>query len=252
LLGELRPHVAYITLRVPDAHPQDLRINVGGEVISDALYGVPYPVTPGDVAIDATGSGIESFHRQINIAAGASQDVDVALAHATTSTASSGGPTESVSSGSTTVVTTTSTTITSNGSIAATNANNTARSDVTPARSPIVTYGPFVLGGIGLVALGTSIGLFVARNSAVSGCMVLTDEILCPNDPVILMRAQSAPTFNAVADVMLGVGIVALAGGVAWFVANRVMSRPRTETRQTSFNVVPSQNGLFFSLTRGF
>ena len=239
LLTELRPHVGYVTVRVADSRPADLRITVSGDVISDALYGVPYVVTPGDVVIDAVGTGIQPYHQTVTIAAGASIDVPMTFAAAlvTNDVTSSSSP-EPTSSGPPEVVV----------------------SDTTPGHapvrvvppSPINTYGPIVLGGVGLVGVFTSIGFFVARNAAVSGCMVQSAQILCPDAPTYT-RAQPAPTFNALADITLGVGIVAIAGAAAWFVANRLTGHAPSDSRRASMIfAAPSADGFVVSFQRGF
>jgi hypothetical protein len=79
LVADLGARVGHVTLQVPTPAPQGLEIRVAGQPVSDAFWGAPFVVTPGNVMVDASAPGRQPFHQEIAVAAGASQDISIAL-----------------------------------------------------------------------------------------------------------------------------------------------------------------------------
>ncbi|MEZ4405626.1 MAG: PEGA domain-containing protein [Polyangiales bacterium] len=99
--------------------------------------------------------------------------------------------------------------------------------------------GPWIVAGTGvaLVALG---GVFWAlRESAVGNCTVEAEAIACPTSADV-SRAQGAAGMGIAANVSLGVGIAATAGGVLWM----LLGRPREQgARAVRVGVTPLARG---------
>lgn len=111
----------------------------------------------------------------------------------------------------------------------------TPNPEVRTARGP--GAGPWAVAGTGaaLVALG---GVFWAlRESAVGNCTVESDAIACPTASDA-SRAEGAAGMGLAANVSIGVGLAAVAGGVLWV----VLGRPR-ERSVATVSVSPTTTG---------
>jgi tetratricopeptide (TPR) repeat protein len=74
----LLPTLPKLTIRAPTA-PPDAHVTRDGIVVPVGAFGAPIPVDPGHHVIEATASGRISFHREIDIATGATTSVVVTL-----------------------------------------------------------------------------------------------------------------------------------------------------------------------------
>ncbi|MEI8258956.1 MAG: hypothetical protein WCJ30_25080, partial [Deltaproteobacteria bacterium] len=77
MIASLRPRVGYVVLHA-EGRPPELQIRVAGQPVNVILLDADYAVTPGDVAIEATGRG-SSFATHVSVTAGAHMRVDVQL-----------------------------------------------------------------------------------------------------------------------------------------------------------------------------
>lgn len=82
LVTALEPRVGRVTLRVAEPLPAGLTITVAGALVADALWGVPYPVQPGAVLIEASAPRHVAFRQEITVVPGASREVTITLADA--------------------------------------------------------------------------------------------------------------------------------------------------------------------------
>jgi hypothetical protein len=78
LVKKLRPKVAEIVIK-PEKTFDGLVVTVGGLVVSDALYGVPYIVTPGEITIEATSPNHEPFRTTVKVEARQQIEVPIHL-----------------------------------------------------------------------------------------------------------------------------------------------------------------------------
>jgi hypothetical protein len=243
---QLRPRVGLVTVRVPSPAPPGLRVTVGGNVLNEALYGVPYVVDPGTVVIEATAADRTPFRQEVSVAAGQTLDVNVDLAVAPTP------PRE------TTITTTTgtvaSTTQTPSGSAGSQGTGGLVTTgpgpgpiDVQPPRrGPGV--GPYLVMGAGAATLGASLVFFLLRNGAIGDCVVEEPNLVCPNEES-RMRALDAPTYNTLTNVTLGVGIAAVAGGALWWALS---PRSGGTSGRAALHVAPLAGGAYLGIHGGF
>ena len=103
-----------------------------------------------------------------------------------------------------------------------------------------VPAGPIIVGSLGVASTVTAAVFFGLRQSAQGNCMQEGRALVCPSN-ADAMRANAAITYNTVADVTLGVGLAAIAGGVLWYVLDR-RANERTAVRAS---VSPNAHGVF-------
>ena len=90
--------------------------------------------------------------------------------------------------------------------------------------------GPWIVAGAG-VALAAVGGIFWAlRHDAIGSCSVESDAIACPT-AADAARAEGAAGMGLAANVSLGVGIAAAAGGVLWSLIGRSTERATPSAR---------------------
>jgi hypothetical protein len=77
MITSLRPRVGYVILHA-DAAPAGLQLRVAGQPVNVILLDADYAVTPGDIAIEASGPGTH-FATRVTVAVGAHQRIDVQL-----------------------------------------------------------------------------------------------------------------------------------------------------------------------------
>jgi hypothetical protein len=231
LVDELRHVVGSVTVRVASPRPDGLRISVAGEAIDASAIGLPYVVTAGHVVVEATAPGYEAFHREIEIAAGSSGDVNVALTPVVTQTTASAAPTPQP-----------------------TERHVAVASTSTPAPTPVaehparrVTHWPvggFVVAGAGVLALGAA-GLFYGlRANAIADCTSINGTLNCPVSDMDRVSSE-LPTWTIATDVALGVGGLALAAGALWLIAGR---STETVTESPRVFLVPEPHGGMISI----
>jgi hypothetical protein len=196
LVAALEGHVARVTLRVSET-PEGTTVQVANRSLPPAVWGVAVPVDPGDVEVRVQCPDGRSYARTLHLASGANEEVVVTLSAAPSAA---------------TVIPTPE---------AATPRPVEVRIDPSPrARSgsgPGV--GPWVLAGVGVVALGSA-GLFWAlHGSAVTERDAACDANGC--DPSSVDANARAQTFTTAANVGLALGGAALVGGAVWFLVAR-------------------------------
>jgi hypothetical protein len=74
----LAPRVGRVAVRV-EPRPAGLRVEVAGHELAAAVVGLPYPVTPGTVVVRASAPGYRAAERRVDVAAGRTADVALAL-----------------------------------------------------------------------------------------------------------------------------------------------------------------------------
>lgn len=70
--------IGRVTVRVASP-PEGVSVRIAGDALAPALFGLPYPVPPGAVRVEASAPGFDAWQREVAVAAGASVDVDVSL-----------------------------------------------------------------------------------------------------------------------------------------------------------------------------
>ena len=197
LATSLRTRVGHVVVNARE-HVSGMHVQIAGNEIPEALWGVPVVVNPGNVTIDASAPGRRPFHQEVAVAAGANTDVPLAL----TVEPASAAPAIVVASAS------------------------PAPLEVRDAPAPRASgpgAGPWVVMGVG--ALGViSFGVFGAlqlgavgdRDMHCGGTLAMCATASDANYQLAVSDQSRAQTYTIVADVSLGVGIVALAGGLIW------------------------------------
>jgi hypothetical protein len=225
LQTSLVPRVAHVTLHVSEPRDPHLTVVVAGEVLRETLYGLPYPVNPGDVVVEwYIGSGPHS-RSAVHVAPGATVTIDVtppANESASREVPSPATPPPHASAPPTV------TTHTQPTPTAVAHPSSTATAH--PANASHVPVGPVVaiaVGAAGLVAAGVFYGL---RMSALSGCNVHADYVGCATSPEV-SAAANANTDTIIADVAVGVGAVAIVAGVVWWIVQRPSASEQTSAR---------------------
>ncbi len=237
LATSLQTRVGTVTVHVPDDAPPEVHVRVQGGEISRPLWGVPCPVTPGSVLVEATGPGDTTFRRQVTVDGGGNVEVTVSLASAT----------RSVPVPSTPVVTATASPVPVRvnpvvapiAPIASTPAPERAASSSGPG------LGPWVVGGVGVVAMGLGAVFFGLSAGAVSSRNAACGTQYC--EPAAVDFQNTAVTDNLVGWITMSVGAAAVAGGVVWLVTGRSQ---RPEARPSAFNlrVTPTAGGAFVGI----
>jgi len=78
LVDQTRSRVGYVVAR--PAHPvQGLSVKIAGSDVPSSLYGERYPVTPGDVDVDAAAPGYHPLHLRLHVDAGVAPEVALDL-----------------------------------------------------------------------------------------------------------------------------------------------------------------------------
>jgi hypothetical protein len=70
--------VGNVVVKVND-EPDGLVVKVAGREIKKVEYGDSYPVDPGDVVVDATAPGYDSFHAKVSVGKGGTKSISVSL-----------------------------------------------------------------------------------------------------------------------------------------------------------------------------
>jgi hypothetical protein len=112
-----------------------------------------------------------------------------------------------------------------------------------PARRG-VPAGAIALWSVGGASLVLGVVGAVLHGAAGADCTVSGDVATCPN-AAAAERAQDAGTWATMANVGLGVGLAALAGGTVWWIVDRVQGAPRDATApRVSAGVGPASASL--------
>jgi hypothetical protein len=212
LVSDLRLRVGHIVLQLANA-PADVHVTVGGTEVPRALWGVPYVVTPGTIAIEVTSPHHETTHQSVSVERGQSANVELQLGaeQAGASTASS-APSGTASQ----------------------TPDQSARSTSHPAASSI-PIGPVVMlaaGAVFLIVGGIAAALQSGQVSQVNHeCGGDYANCMAPD----LVRARSdydtAVTYTIVADTGFALAAVAGVGGAIWWI---VSARGHRETARST------------------
>ncbi len=139
LVESVRTRVGRVVIQVPTPVPDGLTVTVEGEVLDPALYGVASVVSPGHVVIEARARGRRTFRAERDVAAAATESVQVELAA-------------------------------ESGQDLAASDRGASGSDRRPQGTSVARPVGAVIAGIGLVALGVGVGLWVDTGSAYDRC----------------------------------------------------------------------------------
>ena len=236
LRDSLRRRVGTIALRLPQPAPAGLRLRIQGSEVVAALWGVPYPVMPGAITVEAN-ADTGTFRREVSVAAGQEAQVTVELTPSPTPPPIT--PTDpntttgasSVSGASPSPLTTTS-------------PPPPPPPPPPPAAGP--GAGPWVLVGSGGAAAGAGLALYLIGYDIFDGLQAI------PDDTTRRPEYDRGVAFAVSGDVLMGVGGAAVAGGLLWY----FLARPRAESTAAraslQWGVVPSANGLRVELQGTF
>jgi len=212
VMDTLRSRIAIIVVRVPQPAPQGLSILVQGQPLAASSYDRPMVVAAGSIAVEATAQGQPPFRTTVTLAAGASEDVQIALQPSAT-----GGQPRVIPS-------------------------------PPPRRgNPTLVVAGAVTAGVGAATMIASAVTFAMRNSALGNCTIQPDRIVCPSQ-MDADRAAGGGTFNTLTNVLLPVGAALTAGGAALLVVGLVSGGPREGARAarrgTWMSVAPRTDGV--------
>lgn len=215
----MRPRIARVQVGVPVPSPADVRVRVNGVEVPRALWGVDYPVLPGNVVVEASVPDGRTFRESHVTPAGASWGVTVEFPAVPPPLPPR---------------------------------PQHPHIEVTPPPPPPPPRSvvPWVVVGAGAAVAVSSAIFFGLQQSAQSD-----RERLCPNDASgggacptadALTQATSAQsserTYNTAGWVLAGVGGAAAIGGVVWALTSRGdASPPRTALR---WSVTPTADGV--------
>lgn len=215
--SSLAPRVAFVTLTVPSVEGASVRVD--GVALDRERWGRTITRGAGSVVVEAEAPGRRRFRREINLRAGVTERVAIALP-ATESSAPSVA---------------------------------TPELPTQPETRSGPGAGPWVLVGVGAASLIASGVFFALRGGALSDRDALCESSsgdCVTSDPGAAARAQNAQsdavTFNTVSMVTLGVGAAAVAGGLIWWLAGRGSSR--SERPRAALMFVPSASGGVFGI----
>ncbi|MDO9022899.1 MAG: hypothetical protein Q8S73_09940 [Deltaproteobacteria bacterium] len=221
LVAETGRRVVRVIVHVPTPAPAGLMVRVHDAELPPTLYDIPYPVAPGVVVVEASAPGHLPFRRELQVAASQTALVDVRLEPAAvTPPVVAALPPVAI----------------------APPPSRPPRPVEAGPRGPGV--GPWIVAGTGATALILG-GVFYALASGarddraadcVGGCSPVSEE-----------HDARYVDFLKATNVALVVGGAALAGGVTWFLIDRLTHR---ESRPTALrlDLTPSAAGLTLGL----
>lgn len=226
LATDLRGRIARVTVQVPSPVPSGLVVRVAGNSLADALWGVPYVVTAGPISIDASAPGYRTFHQEMTVAAGATSEVPVTLERVSTTT---------------------------NEPIVEPSSEPPATVTPTPSggHAPI---GPIVVMGVGAVGIILApVFYFALRAPAADRANAICPNFMCADQAALTMaqpHRDAASTWNALTWVAGGVGVAAVAGGLAWL----LLTRPRANASApvNAWHVAPTPDGFVVGVHGSF
>ncbi len=234
LLTLNQSRVVLVTVVVPSNPAPGIVVRVGSRVIVQSEFGLPLPIDPGELLVEATAPNVEPFRVAVRGIAGAFNRTEIPARFSASNGPSSTNTSTNINAGSTP---------NPNPNLA----SNPSRIDPptsSPRREPPVQShvgaGPFVLGGIAVVSFGLSGGFAVLQSAAFSaaGCRPSGGDILCSNaTQVQAFMSPTGPdpyTPNLLLNASLGVGAAALVGGVTWLIVGATRSTPTHQSRASN------------------
>ncbi|WP_437675712.1 hypothetical protein [Sorangium sp. So ce131] len=197
---------------------EGLSVRVAGKAVDSALFGIAIPVDPGDIAIEASAPGHESWTATVKIRAGAVETVSVPALKRAASAPPAGAEAEAAAPDAPPPARAAERPGSGPGS------GNPAESKMNPLR-----LAGLVAGGVGVVGIG--LGSFfgvkaIAKNSDAKGYCPRGNTCDDPRGVTLTDEAQSAAT---VANVAIGVGAAALAGGVVLYLVGAPRQEPQVQ-----------------------
>lgn len=218
LSSTLSQQVGRVVVRVLSP-PEGTVLRVAGAEVNSALWGVGYPVVPGEVRIEAETPEGARFERTVSVAIGATEEVEVTLP----------APPQ-----------------------------RARPIDVRPPLTTTrVTRGagagPWVVMGVGAATLGASLAFFLLREDALSTrdaeCGLYgAGPGFCTNRVLAEGADADYRTFTALTNVSLGLGAAAIAAGALWLVLGREES-VITHPARTSLSLSPAGDGAMLQLS---
>ena len=240
LVESLRSRVGSVTVHTPEPAPAGFQVRVQGGSLTSALWGVPYPVLPGTIVVEALAADGATFRTEVVVHGGANREVTVALTRAAPPPA----PVVTPATASVAPAPAAATTV---AAVTPATPRPSAPAPVTrptPARG--AGAGPWVLVGAGVASLGAAAGVYLGlRQSALDEVASQCGTAVCA--PTALAPLDRARAYTVVAEVALGVGVAAVAGGVVWY----LLARPHGESgsaRVARWGVAPTVGGMLVSL----
>lgn len=175
-LQSVEGHVGFVTVRAPGA-PATARLRLGAEALGAAALGVRLPRDPGPVSVDVVAEGFRPFHREVTVAAGASDEVVVELEALPAQVVTPLAP----------------------------------RPTVTTTTGGGVRVAGFVIGAVGLASLGAFAALGSMTSSRYDD-LVAACRTRCP--PSRVPDIDAGESMQLGANIALGVGVGAVVLGV--------------------------------------
>lgn len=209
---QTRSEIGLLTVTINGARPADLRVSVGGRVLSEGLIGVPSAVNPGRVIIEASAHGYRTTRREVDVPRGGNEAIALELEQ---------DPHVPVGRG-------------------AAGLEGGGETNLDLGGRPVTRTRPISIGAVVVTAAGgallASSGLFFAlRQGGFGPCSVVNGSAVCPDMQSVdqlAANADSMETMNTLTNVALIGGTIVLAGGVAWLVADRVTAREQVVSRR--------------------
>lgn len=220
IVASTERRVGRITVHVPSPALPGLAVRVQQVELPTTLYGVPYPVVPGAVVVEASAPGRLPFRREVQVAASETSTVDVHLDAAPVVVA-------------TPVVL-----------------------PVAPVARPVAApsrgtgAGPWIVAGTGAAALVLG-GVFYALASGERSDRDAACDHGIDCRPEAQTHDERYASYLTATNVALGVGAAAVAGGATWFLVSRLGRRDATRSA-LRWNVSPSASGLTLGLGGSF
>lgn len=227
LVTELEPQIARLLLRVPADAP-GVVVEVRQRAIPSAVWGVPFAVDVGEVAVRARTSDGRVFSETISITAG--QRAELEIVFPSISPEHSRSPE-----------------VATNRS--ETEQPRTHSQDTAPPSSGIGA-GPFLLLGLGAASLAGAGVLWMQHGSAISE----RDGVCNPSGclPSAIDANESAQTLTTATNVSLAIGGAALIAGGTWLairLAQRGSSTHQDRPNHASLLMMPGLIGVSFGGT---
>jgi len=114
------------------------------------------------------------------------------------------------------------------------------------SRSSAIPLGAWVLGGVSIVAFGTSIAFAVVTSNDLNGLRQTCAPYCTDSD------TSNGRTHALITDVSLGVGIAGAAGAVAWAIFGRSSGATKTAVTGPSLDVRPLPGGALGTVALRF
>lgn len=214
--------VGRLTVILPTNPPAGLSVRVRSAELPPPFFGAPYPVTPGAVRVDASAPGFQPFQREVQVAAGRTETVEVTLS-----------PEPAV-----------------------TPPPPPAPRPRPPApphpaahrAAPSPSVGPWVVAGGGVAALALG-GLFYGL--ALSARDARDDDCTPRCSPASQTYDDRYAGFLTATNVALGVGAAAVIGGATWYLVSRLRRDP-TRVHALAWDLAPASGGLSLGLRARF